>query len=374
MKIGIDAREFRRERMTGIGRYLRLFLEQAVAGDDGHRYVLFCNQETDIPLDHPRLKKVTAVEKMTWLWDQVQLPLRMKKERIDVFLTPYFKAPLAAPSPVVLIINDLIPLFFPEEHGWLSRTYFRLMSGIATRRADRIVAISMKTKEDLLKFFRLPAPRISVVHLGLEERFRRQESSPAEITKKYGLPQQYILYVGNLSPHKNVKGLVQAYSLLPESLRKRHKLVLVSGQADQFRPGIEKKVKKTGMSADVVFAGCLDDKDLPAVYRSAFLFVFPSFYEGFGLPPLEAMACGCPVASSNASSMPEVLGEAALFFDPDDRPGMAGAMRRLAEDENLRTELQRKGRARADVFSARRMYGQFMSILESAGQKERPER
>ena len=365
MKIGIDAREFLPGRMTGIGRYLWHFLQYATTSNNPHEYVLFCNQETFVPFDHPILKMVIIREKITPLWDQILLPLNIAKEKIDVFLTPYIKAPFFLPSNMILIINDLIPLFFPEEHGLVKRLYFRFMSGKSARRAKRIITISENSKDDIVKFCRLPADKIMVVHLGVEERFRSPDIRKEEIRRKYTLPQKFILYVGNLSPHKNVQGLIKSYAVLPVNLRKQYKLVLGAPKSGKYFSYIEKVIREMKLAQNVLFTDFIEEKDLPAVYHMSSLFAFPSFYEGFGLPPLEAMACGCPVVSSNTSSMPEVLGDAALFFNPYNAEEMSFAIRQMLEDESLRDKFRQKGLERAKLFTFEKMTNRILNIFES---------
>ncbi len=366
MKIGIDAREFVTGQMTGIGRYLWHFLQQATTSKDPHKYVLFCNQRTRIPYGLTRLKKVIITENIRQIWDQVLLPLNIKREKIDVFLTPYFKAPLFLSSRMVLIINDLIPLFFPEEHSKMGRLYFKFMSKTAGRKAARIMTISEHSKRDVVKFLRLPADKIMAIHLGVEERFRPSDIRKDEIRKKYSLPQKFILYVGNLSPHKNVYSLIRSYALLPVELKENYKLVLGASKSDKYFSDVDKVMREMKLTKDVSFTGFIEHKDLPSVYCMSSLFAFPSLYEGFGLPPLEAMACGCPVVSSNASSMPEVLGDAVLFFNPYHVEEMSQAIRRMLEDENLRNGFRQKGFERAKLFTTEKMTTRVLDILEAA--------
>jgi len=366
MKIGIDAREFVPEQMTGIGRYLWHFLRHATTSKDPHEYVLFCNQKTQIPHDLPRLKKVIITENITQVWDQVLLPLNIKRENIDVFLTPYFKAPLFLPSKMVLIINDLIPLFFPEEHGQMGRLYFKFMSATAARRATRIMTISEHSKGDIVNYLGLPADKIMVIHLGVEERFMPTDIREEEIRIKYSLPQKFILYVGNLAPHKNVRSLTRSYASLPAGLRDNYKLVLGSLKSDKYFSDIDKDIREMELTQDVFFTGFIKHKDLPSVYSMSSLFAFPSLYEGFGLPPLEAMACGCPVVSSNTSSMPEVLGDAALFFNPNNVEEISQAIRHMLEDENLRNRFRQKGLDRAKLFTTEKMTSRMLDVLEVA--------
>jgi hypothetical protein len=365
MKIGIDAREFLSGRMTGIGRYLRQFLQCATELPSPHEYVLFCNQKTHVPVEHPKLKKIIIQERITLFWDQIQLPLCMAREKVDIFLTPYFKSSYFLSANLVLIINDLIPLLFPEELGFFKRHYFRSMWRIAARRAKRVMTISQNSKDDIVKVLKVSPDKIKVVHLAVEERFMSLDVRVEEIRRKYSLPEEFIFYVGNLSPHKNIQGLVKAYKTLPEMLRQKYKLVIAASKKTKYLADIEKVIREMELSAEVFFTGFIEEKDLPAVYRMSELFVFPSLYEGFGLPPLEAMASGCPVVSSNTSSLPEVLGNAALLFNPYDVEEMSSAMGKMLEDEDLRNKFRQKGRERAKIFAPEKMTEEIVFLLES---------
>ena len=369
MKIGIDAREFLPGQMTGIGRYLWHFLQYATASNYPHEYVLFCNQKTHIPFDLPKLKSVIITENITPIWDQVLLPLNIAKEKIDVFLTPYFKAPFFLPSNTVLIINDLIPLLFPEELRLFKRIYFRFVCGMAARRAKRIITISVNSRDDIVKYLRLPADKIEIVHLGVEKRFMSPDIRIEEIRRKYALPQKFILYLGNLSPHKNVQGLIKSYAVLPVNLRKQYKLVLGASKSGKYFSYIEKVIREMELAQDVLFTGFIEDKDLPAVYHMSSLFAYPSLYEGFGLPPLEAMAGGCPVVSSNTSSMPEVLGDAALFFNPYHVEEISQAIRHMLDDENLRNKFRQKGLERAKLFTPEKMASETLGVFKGMKDK-----
>jgi glycosyltransferase involved in cell wall biosynthesis len=364
MKIGIDAREFLSDQITGIGRFLLQFLKYATTSSPSHEYVLFCNQKTHVPLEHPEVKKIIIPEKITPIWDQILLPLNVAREKIDVFLAPYLKVPFFLSTNMVLIIFDTIPLLFPEDFGVLKRLYFKLMCGLAAKRATSIITISENSRDDIVKFFKLPSEKINVVPLGVEGRFMSPEVRTEEVRKKYSLPQKFILYVGNLSPHKNIQGLIEAYGTLPFKLRGQYKLVLVSSKCDKYFPFVDKISKEMQLTRDLMFTDFIEDKDLPAVYHMSTLFVFPSFYEGFGLPPLEAMACGCPVVSSNTSSIPEVLGSAALFFNPYNVEEMAAVIRRMLEDENLRNMYRSKGLERASLFSPEKMTNRILDVVE----------
>lgn len=366
MIIGIDAREFRPGKITGIARYLLHFLQYAVASAPPHKYVLFCNQEISVPVDSPGLKKVVIPERVTPVWDQIVLPFKTAAEKVDVFLTPYFKAPLILPCKMVLIMNDLIPLFFPEEHGFTRRIYFKSMSTAAARRATRIVTISASSRRDIVKILRVPTDRVKVVHLGVDKSKVVDDLAKEEATSMYGLPKQFILYVGNLSPHKYLEGLIKSYTKLPQDLRAQYKLVIGASKRDKYFSDLEKVVRNKGLTENILFTGFIEDKYLSAIYSMSSLFAFPSLYEGFGLPPLEAMAYGIPVVSSNTSSMPEVLGDAALLVDPRDTNEFAKAMISILTDDDLRKSMIIKGLERVKLFTPEKMAKALLQTLEES--------
>ena len=228
-----------------------------------------------------------------------------------------------------------------------------------------IMTISQNSKDDIVKILKVSADKIKVVHLAVEERFMSPDARIEDIRRKYSLPEEFIFYVGNLSPHKNIQGLIKAYKALPEMLRQKYKIVIAVSKKVKHFTDIERAIKEMGLLSEVSFTGFIEEKDLPTVYRMSELFAFPSLYEGFGLPPLEAMASGCPVVSSNTSSLPEVLGDAALFFNPYDVEEVSSAMRKMLEDENLRNTFRQKGLERAKLFTPEKMTEKIISLLES---------
>lgn len=368
MIIGIDAREFQAGRITGISKYLLHFLRYALSSARTHKYVLFCNQETSVPLDSPRLKKVVIPERFTPVWDQILLPFKTAAEKVDVFLTPYFKAPLILPCKMVLIINDLIPLFFPKEHGYARRIYFKSMCTAAARRATRIVTISANSRRDIVKILGVSPDRVIVVYLGVEKGEVVEDLAKKEVRNMYALPKQFIFYVGNLSPHKYLEGLIKSYTTLPQDLKAQYKLVIGASKRDKYFSDLEKVVRNKGLTRDIIFTGFIEDKYLPTIYSMSSLFAFPSLYEGFGLPPLEAMAYGTPVVSSNTSSMPEVLGDAAVLVDPRDTHEFSKAMTRILTDDDLRKLMVIKGLERVKLFTPEKMAQTLLQALEECQQ------
>lgn len=370
MRIGIDIRELEKGKFTGIGRTLRNFLSFAAQQDRENEYVLFGNQRTEyVPAGVNQTLKIIP-EGVTILWDQVLLPLAIQKERVDVFLTPYFKAPLWHPSKLVVIINDLIPLVVPvyrsAAYGF-QRTYFKLLTRLALRSADAVISISDSTKRDICRVFCTPEDRISVIDLAVEPRYAKAGTQAHAVVQKYGVMKKFIFYSGNFNPHKNIPVLLKAYAQLPEALRREHILLLGSPKDNGF-PVVYQHVKSLGLKEQVTFLDGIKEQDLPCFYSAASVFVFPSLYEGFGLPVLEAMAAGAPVIISNVSSLPEVAGDAALLIDPADPSALAAAMKTVLQDSELRTRLIQKGKERSKEFSVERMGEQIVKVLNrSAG-------
>jgi glycosyltransferase involved in cell wall biosynthesis len=355
-------------KFTGIGRTLRNFLSFAAEQDRENEYVLFGNQKTEyVPAGSNQTLKIIP-ERITVLWDQFLLPLAIRRERVDVFLTPYFKAPLWHPSKLVVIINDLIPLMVPVYRSAAygpQRAYFKFLTRLALRSADAIVAISDSTKRDICRVFRTPEERIFVIDLAVEPRYAAAAKGAHEVVRKYGVTEKFIFYSGNFKPHKNISALLTAYAQLPEALRREHVLLLGSPKDEGFR-AVYQRVKDLDLQAQVVFLDGIKEYDLPYFYSAASIFVFPSLYEGFGLPVLEAMAAGAPVVTSNMSSLPEVAGDAALLVDPADSSALAAAMKAVLQDSQLRGRLIQKGRERSKDFSVERMGEQLRKVLNMA--------
>lgn len=368
MKVGIDCREFEAY-LTGIGRILLEFLRQARKKKKDFDFILFGNQFTDFssfPDVFEDYRKVILREKLTLWWDQIQIKNAIEKNAIDLFFSPYYKIPLLTKTKTILSIFDVTYLLLePYRSSFRNKLYIKNFIRLASRKAKGIITSSHSTKSDLLEYLYLPEEKIEVVHLGVNPKFQTiaEKDERDAVKRKYGIPPKYLLYFGNFLPHKNVKGLVAAYNLLPEDIKREYSLVLGGGGPKGFILGGEQSSLSNWQS--ILSSGRILDEDLPALYSGAELFVFPSLYEGFGLPPLEAMACGCPVACSNASCLPEVLGDAALFFNPNDIEEMSSAIRRMLEDEHLRNSFRQKGRERAKLFTSEKMAERMLAIFDS---------
>jgi len=291
--------------------------------------------------------------------DQWTLPRLLARLRPDVFHAPYYAVPAVIPVPLVLTVHDLIPQLFPEY--WPNRALratIDLWTRYAIRRADRIIAVSEATASDLARLIPAAAHKTRVVPQGVSPR----HLPPPRATLPSASP--YLLYVGSNKPHKNLRRLVAAFARLAPDVEGK---LVIAGAWDPHYPQAMDEVRRRGLEARVTFAHRPSDARLDELFASATGFVFPSLYEGFGLPVLEAMAAGLPVATSNGGSLGEIAGDAALLFDPTDEEAMAQAMARLLRDGELRARLAAAGRTRAALYSwSRTAEGAWAVYTEAA--------
>ena len=293
------------------------------------------------------------------LAQQTELPRLLRDMGADLYHSAYFLMPYAlrraesrAPGregvPTLLTVYDLIPLLFPHQSTLRARFLARWATRLALRAARRVIAISDATRRDFLTHFRLQPEKIQAIPLAADPAFRPQSrETVAAVRARYDLPERYLLYLGSNKPHKNLKRLVEMWARLqPQSMP-----LVIAGAWDGRYPEARQRAAALSLEGRVRWLGPVPDSDLPALYSGALLFVFPSLYEGFGLPVLEAMACGTPVACSNSSSLPEVAGDAALLVDPMNTEELVTAVRTALENESLRQDMTEKGLKRAQGFS-----------------------
>ncbi|MFQ5611544.1 MAG: glycosyltransferase family 4 protein [Anaerolineae bacterium] len=293
------------------------------------------------------------------LRQQWLLPRLLRHLEAAVYHSPYHLMPYRPGVPSLVTVHDLIPLRYPHYFTPLRRLVSALAVRLASRAARRLIVDSQATADDLQHFLGLPPERIAVIPLAADPTFR--PAGPAAVgalRDRLDLPQQYVLYLGSNKPHKNLARLVEAWQLVqPQPLP-----LLIAGVWDPRYPQARQRAEALDLGQAVRFLGPVPEDDLPALYSGATLFVFPSEYEGFGLPVLEAMACGAPVVCARTSSLPEVAGQAALFFDPADPQALAGTIRRALADPALRADLAGRGRRQAETFSWARTARQTLQI------------
>ena len=284
------------------------------------------------------------------LWEQLIQPWALRRAEVDLIHGPAFVGPLVSACPSLVTIHDLSFLLYPQGFRALNRFYLQTFTRYSVRQAKRVIAVSESTKRDLVRTYDLPPSKIDVIYNGMDASFRPLSAEHVEaFREERNLPRRFILFVGTLEPRKNVARLVEAYARLPAE---RPPLLLIGGKGWLYDE-IFDRVEALNLSRQVRFVGYVPAQDLPWWYNAADLFVYPSLYEGFGLPPLEAMACGTPVVTTTASSLPEVVGDAALLVEPTDVDALAEAMSRALTDEPLREQMRETGLAQARNFSWR---------------------
>jgi glycosyltransferase involved in cell wall biosynthesis len=350
----------------GIGTYIRNIVRQLARLDRETDYVLICQEadrELASSLGH-NFRTAVDTSRPYSVREQLTVPLSLIRARARVFHEPHYVLPPLTPSRSVVTIHDCIHLRFPQylpKRGALA--YARAQMGSAARRSHRILTVSEASKRDILHFFNVPPEKITVIPNAIDERFSTEPAPDAvqRVAERYQLEGDFVLYVGNVKPHKNIERLIDAFQLVRQSGLDQVKLVIIGDEISKYA-ALRRAVHRYNLHKYVRFLGFLPDELLAIVYRLAAVFVFPSLYEGFGLPPLEAMACGTPVVTSNVSSLPEVTGDAALLVNPTETAEIADAVRRVLTDPALHAELRARGLARARQFSWERSVRQIREI------------
>lgn len=370
LKIAIDARKWRD---YGIGTYVRNVVRHLARIDPASTYFLFCNPADEATLRDLAENFVPVPERSAGygLREHWSIPWQAARLGADLLHTPHYVLPLLARGPAVVTIHDCIHLLFPEYlPNRLATHYVRAVMGQAVRRSARVLTVSEASRQDILRFFPgTPPAHVQVVpnaidaallaDPGVDERERVRE--------RYQIHGRFVLYVGNVKPHKNLDRLVRAFARTRAQAGHDDVKLLIVGQDENHYAALRRTAEACGVRHEVRFFGFVPDATLAALYRLASLFAFPSLYEGFGLPPLEAMACGTPVVTSRRSSLPEVLGDAAEYVDPYDIEDIAMALGRVLDDADRRAELRRRGEARAALYSwersARAIHAAYLDVL-----------
>ena len=284
-------------------------------------------------------------------WEQVIQPWSVQEAGLDLIHGTAFVGPQVSACPFVITVHDLSFLLYPRSFPALNRVYLRVFTRLSVRRARRIIAVSESTKRDLIRYYGVSPAKVDVVYHGVDPDFRPMPAAEvAGFRRQRDLPGRFILFVGTLEPRKNVARLIEAYARLPES---RPPLMLLGGKGWLYDE-IFARVEMLNLQGEVSFVGYVPTEELPLWYNAATLFVYPSLYEGFGLPPLEAMACGTPVVTSAASSLPEVVGQAGLLADPTSSEALAAAMEQVLAHPDLQEEMGAAGLVQAKCFSWQR--------------------
>ncbi|MGQ9681129.1 MAG: glycosyltransferase family 4 protein [Anaerolineae bacterium] len=367
MLIGIDASRATVARRTGTENYsLQVTRELLVAAPE-HRFRLYLREpDAANVLPKPPNAEVRLLGPRR-LWTHLGLSGEMLRRPPDVLFVPAHVVPLRHPRATVVTIHDVGYRYFPAQHTWRSRAYLDWSTRYSCRAARHIIADSHATAGDLQSLYDVPASKISVVHLGLDPSLKPASmEEQMRVRVRYGLHSPYVLYLGTIQPRKNLARLVQAFARLPSTLAPLD-LVLV-GSTGWLAEGIQRAIREHGVQGRVRLTGYVPQQDLAPLLSAAVCFVLPSLYEGFGLPVLEAMACGTPVICSEAGSLREAAGDAALLFPPTDADALQAALLRVLDDESLRASLIERGHAQAQRFSWARCARETLDVLLAAGQ------
>lgn len=353
MKIGVMLRHLGSK---GPEMGTRVYTENVVEGilerDKKNQYLLIYNDQELLGKysGYPNAREIVIRMPTKLLWDQFAIPLLAKKEKLDLIFNPKFTVSLFSGCKTVFVLHGMEWYVYPEAYKWYDIIYVKFALPFYCRKADSIVAVSKLVKSDIVKYIGINEDKIKAIYEAANKIFGpiKDQDTLMAIKEKYNLPDRFILYVGGIFPSKNFSGLVKAfYNLKKEG---PYNLVVVGSKRWKFEKDF-KLISKLDLDDDIHFTGRVPQMDLPAFYNLAEMFVFPSLYEGFGIPILEAMACGCPVIASKTGALPEIAGNAAAFIDPYDIDEMSATMHKVLADEDFRQDLIEKGYKQVKKFS-----------------------
>jgi glycosyltransferase involved in cell wall biosynthesis len=371
VKIGYNAQIISRSG-AGIVNFARNVIQHLVQVQSDHEFFIYGNPAflSHLESHHAHIVPTNPFvdnSSKRIIWEQCVLPFKISRNNLDLMLYPDHTAPIFKKScPVVITLHDIAFISFPDTFTSATRLYKEYAVKQSVKRASRIIAVSEFTKLEVMKFLDVPESKLTVIYRGIDERFQENsnEVQLSSIRTKYDLQNKFILFVGTLEPRKNIQKLIQGYAGLLKQKKIPHDLIIVGGQGWLFKD-IYGMIEKLGVQNSVKLLGYVADTDLPLLYNLADVFVYPSLYEGFGLPPLEAMACGCPVVTSNRSSLPEIVGDAAMLVDPYDSDAIANGIFQVIDNKDYRQLLRKQGLQRASQFTWKRTVAEILKIFDA---------
>jgi glycosyltransferase involved in cell wall biosynthesis len=373
MKIGIDASILARGKTTGINRFLRNLLKYILEIDKKNEYFLFapCKLQEYKSRGFNVItigeNKIISPEYYFPIWLNFVLPVALKKTRLNLFFQPNYFLPLFIHNKeikFIITIHDLIPQLTPQYREFIYRTYLNILLPTSIKKSQFIITVSESTKKDVIKFYDIPAERIFVIYEASDDKFKLRKTTVEkknELISRYRLPEKFILHIGAVENRKNIFGILNIGDLL-KSFRKDIKIVLIGKPGFGFAQ-IIKEIKKRD---NVSYFGHIKEEDLPYIYNLAEIFLFPSFYEGFGLPPLEAMQSGIPVLASNISSLPEIIGDGGIMHSPNDYEGFVKDIINLLDDKDFYQTMKQKAMLQAKKFSWKESTKKLVKIFNEA--------
>jgi len=370
MKILIDA-HLSENKLTGIGRYLNGLITSLLKIDQNNEYFLLIRE--GIAPSHPlskleagNLKKIPVHLRGVSPCQHIVIPKILSKVKPGIYHHPHFDLPLFQQYPSVITVHDVKYIRYPEYFSQKRHTkaiYMKKMLKSSLHRSKKVIAVSKSTKKDILELFDVNEDKIVVVHHGLTNRFTEENHSDINVLKKYGIHSKFILFVGERRPHKNIVNLIKAFKILLNSVKEKLQLLIIGkGYSNYTEP--EKIIVKENLNSKVVLTGFVPDNELQILYQEAEMLVLPSFYEGFGFPLIEAMTLKTPVLGSNRTSIPEIIGNAGLLFNPDNVDELATKMKLLIQNNTLKKKIITKGFQRAKQFTWQNVARQTLEIYK----------
>ena len=353
MRIAFDARALTQQ-PTGTGAYLKNLLDEFARAEDDHQYYLLSCRKCYYtpPINETRFQKIISRGLPGNLWLQLLVPKILKKSEIDIFHSPFGVIPFRSPCATVITVHDLAYHLYPQYTDFKNRVLLPRLVPKSINLTDTIIADSQAIKTELIQLYKLRESRIKVIHLAPDVQFHPmpKETARQHLADKYQIQSPFILFVGTLEPRKNILRLIKAYHELSLELRNKFQLVIV-GKKGWLYQNIFRLVKTLHLQDRIIFTGYVPATELPRFYNAATFFVFPSLYEGFGLPLVDALACGTPVITSDTSSMAEIVSYAGILVDPTDTSTLTQAMTKLLTDKELYHYLSEKALMRSHTFS-----------------------
>ncbi|EKE25001.1 MAG: mannosyltransferase B-like protein [uncultured bacterium] len=378
MKIGIDIRLIGKKR-TGDEVVIFNLVREMARLNSTHEFKLFtdaCDKETIKKIteqleigDKSNFEVVSLETPNRFAWNFWTLPKYLRQNPFDIYhtqyITPWF---ISHSTKIVTIVHDISFNFFPKFIKFSDLFFLKTLIPISIRRADKIIGVSRFTADEIINYYKINDYKVDWIYNSISKEFIGSEISKEELEKvkeKYALPEKFILYIGTLQPRKNLPMLVEAYARIKNELGGMKVVIGGNRKAHNYDRRIDEAIEKHGLGEDVIFPGFIDEKDKPAIFRLASVFAFPSLYEGFGIPPLEAMSQGVPVICSNIPSLKEIADSGALYFDVESLDDFSKKLYDISMDLSLRKELIRAGNERVSFFSWEKSAAKMLAIYES---------
>ena len=378
MRIGINALYSMSGSVGGMETYLRNIVRAILKHDTQNKYIFFANKENYEYFDTEQdnfVKVLCPFPKglgiKLFFWEQCILPFQASKYKVDILFSPVYTSPAFLSCKSVVTIHCMNYYYNPEDYSRHILPYLRIFIPLSARRSDKIITVSNNTKNELIKNLEINAEKIRVIYYGVDKGFSPDLEFDVqnELSLKYGIKGKYILSIAGYRASKNVLSAVKAFNVLKKKYGLEHKLVIVGKEGmETFK--IKEFIRECSLASEVLFAGPVPNEKLAPFYCGADLFVFLSLYESFGIPLIEAMACGTPVISSNKTALPEIVGDAGILVDPHNIEAIASQMNRVLSNEQLKMDLFEKGLERAKIFSWDNAAQELLSVFYEKSRKD----